>query len=43
MSKEHVHEEIKCSKCGRSGVRIVRFTTGTSGDEYICEKCVKQE
>jgi len=34
--------EIKCSKCGRSGVRIVRFRTGTSGEEYICEECAKQ-
>jgi len=43
MSEEHVHEEIKCSKCGRSGVRIVRFKTGTSGDEYICEECATEK
>jgi len=41
MSEEHVPEEIKCSKCGRSGVPIARFKTGASGDEYICDECAK--
>jgi len=43
VSEEHINEEIKCSKCGRLGVRIVRFRTGTAGEEYICEECATHE
>jgi len=42
MSEESVPEEIKCSKCGKSGVRIARFRTGTSGQEWICEECAEK-
>ncbi|MEM2537496.1 MAG: hypothetical protein QXK29_05080 [Candidatus Bathyarchaeia archaeon] len=33
--------EIKCSRCGKTNVTIAKFTTGTSGEEYICEECAK--
>jgi len=41
MSEKRVSKEVKCSKCGRTGVRIVKFRIGTLGEEYICEECAK--
>jgi len=40
MSEEE-REQIKCSKCGRTGVPIAKFKIGTSGQEWICEECAK--
>ena len=33
--------EIRCSKCGRAGVRIAKFRIWTDGAVYICEDCAK--
>jgi len=35
-------EEVKCSKCGRTGVPIAKMKLTHETSEYICVECVEK-
>jgi len=35
-------KEVKCSKCGRTGVPIVEMRLTVEKTEYICEECAEK-